>query len=323
MDAINIIDEAKSIFDTEIVALEKTKQSLNDNFENIVNVIMQCKGKLIITGIGKSGHIGSKMAATFSSLGTPSFFLHPAEAQHGDLGMVRKEDTVILLSHSGESAEVVNLLPTLQKIGCILIAFTGREKSTLAQKCQYKFVFPEFSEACYMNLAPTSSTTALIALGDALAIVVARLKSYTKENFAFYHPSGSLGKKLLMKVSDIMYIGDKNAVVKKGSLLRNAIVEMSTKGLNMVAITDDDNRLLGIITDGDLRRMLERNLDVYTVAVDDVMTRNPKRIKEGDMAVNALHLMNDKRITCLPVVDDNEKVIGAVLMQDILKVGIE
>lgn len=323
MNSFNIIDEAKNIFNKEIEALSLTRDSLGENFEIILNIIIQCTGKIVITGIGKPGHIGSKMAATFSSLGTPAFFMHPAEALHGDLGMVEKKDVVFLMSYSGESVEVTSLLPTLQEIGCTLIAFTGKPKSTLAKACHHSFCFPAFEEACYMHLAPTSSTTALLVLGDALAVVASRLRNYTKENFCFYHPSGALGKKLSVKVRDLMYSGDRNAVVKSGAFLRNAIVEMSTKGLNMVTIVDDSNELLGIITDGDLRRMLERNIDVYSIRVDEVMTTNPKRINENEMAVNALQKMNDKRITCMPVVDNDEKIIGAVLMQDIIKAGIE
>ena len=322
MDNFNVINEAKNIFDKEIEALIKTRDSLGEDFETILNIIMECKGKIVITGMGKPGHIGSKMAATFSSLGTPAFFMHPAEAQHGDLGMVEKKDVIFLMSYSGESTEVTNLLPTLHEIGCTLIAITGKPKSTLARECQYHFYFPEFEEACYMHLAPTSSTTALLVLGDALAVVASRLRNYTKEDFGLHHPAGALGKKLLVKVSDLMYEGLHNAVVKEGESLRNAIIEMSSKGLNMVTVVDDFEKLVGIITDGDLRRMLEKNIDVYNVIVNDVMTKNPKYTDYREMAVNALQQMNDKRITCMPVVDEESRVVGTILMQDIFKAGI-
>lgn len=322
MKNFSIIEEAKDIFNKEIDALLKTRDSLGKNFETIVNIIMNCQGKLVITGMGKPGHIGSKMAATFSSLGTPAFFMHPAEAQHGDLGMVEKKDVVFLMSYSGESTEITCLLPTLHEIGCTLVAITGKPKSTLAKGCEYHFYFPEFEEACYMHLAPTSSTTSLLVLGDALAVVTARLRNYTKEDFGLHHPAGALGKKLLVKVSDLMYMNESNAVVKTGVTLRTAIVEMSTKGLNMVTVVNDEGILKGIITDGDLRRMLEKNVDVYNIIVDDVMTSNPKFIDYREMAVNALQLMSDKRITCMPVLDENGKVVGSILMQDIYKAGI-
>ena len=322
MSDFDYINEAKSIFDKEIVALEKTKNAIGEDFEKIVELILNCKGKLILTGMGKPGHIATKMAATFASLGTPSFFLHPSEAQHGDLGMVEAKDVVMLMSYSGESEEVTRLMPVLQEIGCTTVAITGKPNSTLAKECQYHFFFPEFEEACYMHLAPTSSTTALLVLGDAMALTASRAKNYTKEDFGLHHPAGALGKKLLVKVNNLMHTGENNAVVYEGDTLRKAIVEMSTKGLSMVTIVDKDGNLKGIITDGDLRRMLERGVDVYSEIVDNVMTRSPKWIDEREMAVNALQLMSDMQITCMPVLDEQERVIGSLLMQDIFKAGI-
>ena len=322
MSNFDYINEAKSIFDKEIVALEKTKNAIGEDFEKIVELILNCKGKLILTGMGKPGHIATKMAATFASLGTPSFFLHPSEAQHGDLGMVESKDVVMLMSYSGESEEVTRLMPVLQEIGCTTVAITGKPNSTLAKECQYHFFFPEFEEACYMHLAPTSSTTALLVLGDAMALTASRAKNYTKEDFGLHHPAGALGKKLLVKVNNLMHTGENNAVVYEGDTLRKAIVEMSTKGLSMVTIVDKDGNLKGIITDGDLRRMLERGVDVYSEIVDNVMTRSPKWIDEREMAVNALQLMSDMQITCMPVLDEQERVIGSLLMQDIFKAGI-
>ena len=318
----NVLEEARSIFDKEIVALEKTKDALNVDFEKMVELVLNCRGKVVLTGMGKPGHIATKIAATLASLGTPSFFMHPGEAMHGDLGMVEEKDVVILMSYSGESEEVTRLMPVLQEIGCTTIAITGKPKSTLARECQYHFFFPEFEEACYMHLAPTSSTTALLVLGDALALVVSRAKNYTKEDFGLHHPAGALGKKLLVKVSDIMHSGPDNAVIPEGSSLRSAIVEMSTKGLSMVTIIDNENRLKGIITDGDLRRMLERGVDVYNETIDHVMTHSPKWIDRREMAVNALQIMSDMRITSMPVLDENGQVVGSILMQDIYKAGI-
>ncbi len=319
---MDVIQAAKSIFDIEVEAIERTKKAINEDFNNVVDLIYHCQGKVILTGVGKPGHIATKIAATFSSLGTPSFFMHPSEALHGDLGMVDAKDIVILISYSGESREVTTLLPVLNEIGCSTIAITGNAKSTLAKGCMYHFFFPPFEEACYLHLAPTSSTTALLVLGDAIAVVVSRLRNYTKEDFGLHHPAGSLGKRLLVKVSDLMYAKDNNAVVTIGCTLQNAIVEMSSKGLSMVTVVDNEFNLKGIITDGDLRRMLQRSVDVYHEVVDNVMTQKPKWIDARELAVNALQKMNDLRITGMPVLDDEMKVIGSVLMQDILKAGI-
>ena len=318
----DILHEAHSIFNKEIQAIEATRDALGPDFEKMVELILNCRGKLVLTGMGKPGHIATKIAATFASLGTPSFFMHPGEAMHGDLGMVEQKDVVILMSYSGESEEVTRLMPVLQEIGCTTIAITGNPKSTLARECQYHFFFPPFEEACYMHLAPTSSTTALLVLGDALALVVSRAKNYTKEDFGFHHPAGALGKKLLSKVQNLMHSGSENATVMTGSTLRSAIVEMSAKGLSMVTVVDEDRKLLGIITDGDLRRMLEKGLDVYNQSIDSVMTRNPKWIDLREPAVNALQRMNDLHITSMPVLDETGCVVGSILLQDIIKAGI-
>jgi arabinose-5-phosphate isomerase len=318
----DVCAEAQAVFDKEIEALRKTRDSLGEDFEKLVELVLNCRGKVILSGMGKPGHIGTKMAATLASLGTPAFFMHPAEAMHGDLGMVTKEDVVILMSYSGESEEVTRLMPVLQEIGCITVAITGNASSTLNRECMYHFVFPAFEEACYMHLAPTSSTTALLVLGDALAITVAKLRNYTKEDFGLHHPAGALGKKLLVKVSDVMHKGAENAVIPTGSSLRSAIVEMSSKGLSMVTIVDEEKRLKGIITDGDLRRMLEKGIDVYNETIDAVMTPNPKWIDCREMAVNALQFMSDRHITGMPVLDESGAVVGSVLMQDIFKAGI-
>lgn len=318
----DILHEAHSIFNKEIQAIEATRDSLGADFEKMVDLILHCQGKVVLTGMGKPGHIATKIAATFASLGTPSFFMHPGEAMHGDLGMVEQKDVVILMSYSGESEEVTRLMPVLQEIGCTTIAITGKPKSTLARECQYHFFFPPFEEACYMHLAPTSSTTALLVLGDALALVVSRAKNYTKEDFGFHHPAGALGKKLLTKVRDLMHTDAENATILSGKTLRSAIVEMSAKGLSMVTVVDEHQKLLGIITDGDLRRMLEKGLDVYNQSIDSVMTHNPKWIDLREPAVNALQRMNDLHITSMPVLDEEGCVVGSILLQDIIKAGI-
>ncbi len=321
-EPFDVIKEAGSVFDKEILALEKTKAALDEGFREILMLLVNCTGKVIVTGIGKPGHIDSKIAATLASLGTPAFYLHPAEALHGDLGMVQESDVVLITSYSGESEEVIRLLPTLHEIGCATVAITGNGRSTLARECAYRFVLPPFEEACYMHLAPTSSTTALLVLGDALAVVASRMRNFTEKDFGLNHPAGALGKKLLVKVSDLMYTGERNAVVVRGSTLRSAIVEMSSKGLSMVTVTDEEGRLAGIITDGDLRRMLERGVDVYRENVDAVMTASPKWIDQREMAVNALQIMNNFRITGMPVLNGQGRVSGSILMQDIIKAGI-
>ena len=318
----DVIEEAHAVFDKEIEALTRTRDALGEDFSNMVDLVLNCRGKVVLTGMGKPGHIGTKIAATLASLGTPAFFMHPAEAMHGDLGMVEEKDVVILMSYSGESEEVTRLMPTLHEIGCKTVAITGKPKSTLAKECQYHFIFPEFEEACYMHLAPTSSTTALLVLGDALALVVSRAKNYTREEFGLYHPAGALGRKLLVHVSDLMHAGKENAVVREQSSLREAIVEMSSKGLSMVSVVDEAGKLKGIITDGDLRRMLERGIDVYHEVIDHVMTKTPRWIDSRDMAVNALQIMSDLKITGMPVLNEEQQVVGTILMQDIFKAGI-
>ena len=318
----DVIAQAQSVFDKEITALQKTRDALGADFQNMVELVLNCRGKVILTGMGKPGHIATKIAASLASLGTPSFFMHPGEAMHGDLGMVTKNDVVIMMSYSGESDEVINLLSSLHEIGCTTIAITRNQKSTLAKGCQHHFFFPDFEEACYMHLAPTSSTTALLVLGDALAVTVAQLRNYSRDDYALHHPAGALGKKLLVKVCNIMHTGEENAIVFQGSSLRNAIVEMSSKGLSMVSVVEPGGTLLGIITDGDLRRMLERGVDVYNETVDNVMTRTPKWIDSREMAVNALQKMSDLRITCMPVLDAQKQVVGTILLQDIYKAGI-
>lgn len=318
----DVITEARAVFDKEIEALTRTRDALGEDFSNMVDLVLNCRGKVVLTGMGKPGHIGTKIAATLASLGTPAFFMHPAEAMHGDLGMVEEKDVVILMSYSGESEEVTRLMPTLHEIGCKTVAITGKPKSTLARECQYHFIFPEFEEACYMHLAPTSSTTALLVLGDALALVVSRAKNYTREDFGLYHPAGALGRKLLVHVSDLMHAGKENAVVREQSSLREAIVEMSSKGLSMVSVVDKDGKLKGVITDGDLRRMLERGIDVYHEVIDHVMTKTPRWIDSRDMAVNALQIMSDLKITGMPVLNEEQQVVGTILMQDIFKAGI-
>ena len=314
--------EAKKVFDVEIEALKKTRDSLDEVFVDILDAVTSCKGKVIITGMGKPGHIGTKIAATLASLGTPSFYLHPGEAMHGDLGMVTKEDIVIMISYSGESDEIVRIIPNIKMMGAKLIAITGNPNSTLAQSADLSQVFPQFEEACYLGLAPTSSTTVTLCYGDALAVVARGVYGYTKSDYGKRHPAGSLGKKLILRVQDLMAKGENTPKVLLGTSLMNTIEEMSKKGLGIVTIVDKDGKLCGILTDGDLRRVLERRVDIYSEIVDDVMIRTPYTVDAETLAVDALVLIRSKSINSLPVIDKDNIIVGAITWQNIVKAGI-
>lgn len=271
--------EGKRVFDIEIEALQRTRDSLDATFVQIVDLITCCKGKVIITGMGKPGHIATKLAATFASLGTPAFCLHPGEAMHGDLGMISDNDIVIAISYSGESDEIVKILPNIKLIGAVLVAITGNGLSTLAQAADIVQVFPKFEEAGSLRLAPTSSTTVELCYGDALAIVASAVYGFQDRDFAKFHPAGSLGKKLILKVDDMMSSAEQNAVTPMDATLKDAIVELSKKGLGIVSVVDGDGRLAGVITDGDLRRQLEKGANVYNLQVREIMTKTPVTIK--------------------------------------------
>jgi len=316
------LSEGKKVFDTEIEALIKTKESLDETFVQILDLITACEGKLIITGMGKPGHIAKKLAATFASLGTPAFCLHPGEAMHGDLGMVTEKDVVIAISYSGESDEIVKILPNIKLIGAPLVAITGNANSTLAKYADIVQVFPPFEEACYLGLAPTSSTTATLCYGDALAVVASAVYGFEKSDFGKFHPAGSLGKKLILKVNDLMAKGEDIPQVYSGTFLKDAIPVMSKKGLGIVSIIDNENHLLGVITDGDLRRLLQSHVDVYAIHVDEVMTTNPKTTLVDEMAIEALQFIKDSDINNLPVVDEENKLVGTITWKLIVKAGI-
>lgn len=316
------IKEAKQVFDTEISALQKTRDSLDETFVKILDTIVSCQGKVIVTGMGKPSHIAGKIAATFSSLGTPSFRLHAAEAMHGDLGMIAKQDVVIAISYSGESDEIVHILPNIKWIGATLIAITGNKNSTLAHAADIVQVLPDFKEACNLGLAPTSSTTAALCYGDALAVTASAIYGFKEENFGMLHPAGALGKKILYKVDDLMLTGEKASVVPICSPFTDAIGEMAKKCIGAVAITDSENKLCGIITDGDLRRSISNRIDIYQMSVDQIMTKTPKIIYSGQLAVDALKYMNKHRLAILPVVDEKMKLKGMITVQDILRAGI-
>lgn len=318
---MNIISEAKEVFNMEIKALEKTRDCINETFVHILNKIISCKGKVIMVGIGKPGHIARKIAATFSSLGTPSFYLDPAEAMHGDLGMISEQDIVIMISYSGESDEIVKIIPNIKIIGASIIAFTGNEQSTLAKYADVVQVFPNFEEACHLGLAPTSSTTVALCYGDALAILASEMYGFKDVDFGKFHPSGTLGKKLFYRVDDIMATGVNNALVDTDTHLNEAIILLSQKKLGLVTVVDGLGKLAGVITTGDLGRQLEKGVDIYHLKVTDVMTCTPIRIEKGKLAVEAFNVMKEHNIYSLPVMDE-ERPVGTINMQNILSAGI-
>lgn len=313
--------EGKRVFDIEIEALKKTRDALDGTFVTILDLITNCTGKVIITGMGKPGHIATKLAATFASLGTSAFCLHPGEAMHGDLGMVSSNDVVLAISYSGESDEIVKILPNIKMIGAKLVGITGNANSTLAQMADVIQVLPPMEEACYMGLAPTSSTTSVLCYGDALAVVASGIYGFKDADFGKLHPAGSLGKKLVLKVEDLMAKERANAKVHESVTLKDAIVELSKKGLGIVSVVDEEDKLLGVITDGDLRRQLEKGADIYSLSVQDVMTKSPTTIESGKLAIEALNLLKIKNISCMPVVEAGT-VIGTIRLQDIIGIGI-
>lgn len=314
--------DARRVFDVEIDALCKTRDALDNTFLQILELITTCKGKVILTGMGKPGHIARKLAATMASLGTPAFSLHPAEALHGDLGMVGPDDVVIAISYSGESDEITRILPNIKLIGAKLVAITGNAESTLAKYSDVVQVFPSFQEACHLGLAPTSSTTATLVYGDALAVVASGVYGFTEQNFGVYHPAGALGKKLIYRVADIMFQGDSNAVIGHNVTFKDAIVEMSHKSLGIVTMVDDKGCLAGVLTDGDLRRLLERGVDVYNLRIAQVMTTTPTFTHPDTMAVQALQVLKRHRFGAMPVIDAERRVVGTITLQAILNAGI-
>lgn len=313
--------EGRRVFDIEIEALKKTRDTLDDTFVNILDLVTGCRGKVIVTGMGKPGHIGEKIAATFSSLGTSSFYLHPGEAMHGDLGMVSENDLVIAISYSGESDEIVHILPNIKLIGATLVGLTANADSTLARVSDIVQILPKFEEACYLGLAPTSSTTVELCYGDALAVVASAIYGFKDPDFGKFHPAGSLGKKLILKVEDLMVKGDDNPKILQGSILKDGIVELSKKCVGVVSVVDKHDKLLGIITDGDLRRQFENGRDIYSCTVDEIMTKEPVVIDSDKLAIEALKLLKNKKISCLPVIK-NRILVGTIRLHEIVSAGI-
>ncbi|MFI3175905.1 MAG: KpsF/GutQ family sugar-phosphate isomerase [Eubacteriales bacterium] len=319
---MDLLKEAREVIDTEINALEVVRDSLDSVFIEILESITHCKGKVIITGMGKSSHIGSKIAATMASLGTQSFFLHPAEALHGDLGMVSEEDLIIAISYSGESDEIIKLIPNIKAIGATLIGVSGNADSTLIRHSNVGQVFPPFKEACNLGLAPSSSTTAALAYGDALAIVASKVYGFTESNFGLYHPAGALGKRLLVTVKDIMIPRNDTPTTHTSAMLTDILIGLSEKNVGIVSILNDDGTIAGIITDGDLRRLLKKGVDIYNLGVNEIMTKNPTIVSTNDLAIDILRLLQIKRFPAAPVVDENNVLVGAITLQKILDIGI-
>ncbi len=315
-----ILNIGRKVLDEESNAIQSTKQALDNNFVKAVNLIFNIRGKLIVTGMGKSGLVGQKIAATLASTGTPSFFLHPAEAIHGDLGMISKEDAVLAISNSGETPEILAIIPTIKRWGNPVIAITNNLNSKLAKESDIHLYLNVKREACRLNLAPTSTTTATMALGDALAVALLEMRGFTSEDFARFHPGGSLGKKL-MKVGELMHTGEELPIVHPDTPLKEAVLVMSEKGFGAALVTDENGDLVGIITDGDLRRFIESGGSIDKCLVERVMTKNPKFVTKDQLIVEALEIMERYNITVLPVLE-NKKPIGLIHLHDILKSGV-
>lgn len=317
-----LLARARSIVDIEIQALEDLKTQLDDNFVRAVEIMETCTGRVIITGMGKSGLIGKKIAATLSSTGTPAYFLHPAEGSHGDLGMLMKQDVVIAISNSGETPEILGILPLVKRFGVPLIAMTGKTNSTLAKEADLTLNIAVRQEACSLGLAPTASTTATLALGDTLAVILLERRGFTEDDFAMFHPAGNLGKRLLLKVEDVMQQGEALPLVQKNTPFLDALMQVSLKKLGMAIIVDEDGQMEGILTDGDVRRALTRFSDPRSITLPEVMTRAPKQINANELAVTALRLMEEHKITVLVCCQPDGRPHGVVHMHDILKTGI-
>jgi len=318
----NIKTRAKQVLDIEAKAIHRLKERIDKNFCQAINLIMRSGGRVVVSGMGKAGIIGQKFSATLSSTGTPSLFLHSAEAIHGDLGRVTKEDIVVILSNSGETDEIKKLLPLLKKIGTKIIALTGNKKSLLARHSDVVLDVSVEKEACPLGLAPTASTTAMLAMADALAVCLLELKGFKEKDFAFYHPGGSLGKKLLLKVEDIMRTGLANPVVYQEKKVSEVLFRITKGRAGSASIVDKKGRLVGIFTDGDLRRHLEVDLNLARRKVKEVMTKNPITISADKLAQEALQILREKKIDEIPVVDNNRHPVGLLDVQDLLKAGL-
>ena len=320
-----MLKHAQDVLRMEAEAILELVPRVDANFAAAISLILECSGRTVITGMGKSGIISRKMAATFASTGTPSFYLHPAEGIHGDLGMVTADDVVIALSNSGETGEILNILPSLRRIGAKIIAMVGNANSTLAKNADVVLDVAVEKEACPLGLAPTSSTTAALAYGDSIALALLQKRNFTASQFAVFHPGGSLGRKLLLTVGNIMHKGNENPLVSADTTVQEALFVITDKGLGAVSVVDEEGKMLGVLTDGDIRRGLSKGVDFLQRSVADLMTKAPKYITADKLAAQALHLMESnqpKPITVLPVLDENKVVIGLLHMTDLVRQGV-
>lgn len=303
-------------------AIAQLTQYIDQSFEAACELLMSCKGKVVVCGMGKSGHIGHKISATLASTGTPAFFMHPAEANHGDLGMLTEQDVLLAISNSGETVELLALLPVVKRLGVPIIAMSNSRQSSLGRYADVNLCIKVEQEACPLGLAPTASTTATLVMGDALAIALLDARGFTQDDFALSHPGGTLGRKLLLKLEDIMYTGEQLPLVAPHQTLSEALLEISRKGLGMAGVIDNDGHLLGIFTDGDLRRVLDARIDVHTILIEQVMTANCISAKQHTLAAQVLNIMQHRKINSLFVVDDNNRPVGAINMQILLSAGV-
>ena len=312
----------RSVIALEAEAVAALAERIDESFVHACETLLGCRGRVVVVGMGKSGHIGGKIAATLASTGTPAFFVHPGEASHGDLGMITPDDVVLAISNSGTTTEILTILPIIKRMGVKLISMTGNVNSELAQQSDVALDISVEKEACPLNLAPTASTTVTLAMGDALAVALLKSRGFTEEDFARSHPGGRLGRRLLLYVKDIMHSGDQLPVVNEDTSLREALLMMSGKGLGMSAVVNTCQQLVGIYTDGDLRRTLEQGVDVYSASIREVMTAKPVTTHQDRLAAEAVQLMRDRKINGLFVVDENDHVLGALNMQDLLREGV-
>lgn len=317
-----LLEIAKAVVQTEADSILMLKDRIDQTFNDACQLMLSCQGKVILIGMGKSGHIAKKIAATLASTGTPSFYVHPGEAGHGDLGMVNDKDVVIIISYSGESDEIITLLPSIKRLNIAMISMTGNSSSTIAEESDVHLDVSVDQEACPHNLTPTSSTTVALVMGDAIAITLLNARGFTPEDFAKSHPSGALGRRLLTLVSNIMKSADDIPIVSKETSIIDSLLVMSQKSLGMVLITDKNNTLLGIFTDGDLRRAIEKNINFQDLSIKDVMTQNCKSIQPNKPALVALQMMEEYSLNSLPVVDDNNQVIGAINMHTLMQAKV-
>lgn len=311
-----------AVVHTETQAVASLAERIDETFIKACHVFLNCKARVVVIGIGKSGHIGSKIAATLASTGTPAFFVHPGEASHGDMGMIVQDDVVLAISNSGETDEILTILPLIKRLGVPLVSLTGNPRSTIAKASTVNLDVSVTKEACPLGLAPTSSTTVALVMGDALAVALLTAKGINADDFARSHPGGRLGKRLLLQSNDIMHSGAQLPKVPLDTTLRDAIVEMNSKSLGITAIVDHEDRVKGIITDGDLRRAFDKQLDVHNTLVTEIMTPNCVMIEQDSLAVDALHAMQQHKISALLVIDEDEKLIGALNMHDLLRAGV-